>query len=506
MVGGDNEVFLHDEVSSDGYVYVDARKSGTATIRVVATKGGKPAGTKEVSLTIAAPYLRFASGTYYGNPDGGEIHTNTNGYGGSAPSATYYTTPVSGGSAFSVQSSYSATTLAVGTTLAGDLYSALLEPVYSVQNSSPYACLGKVDGKVCVTSLTGYPSTAGSNENTGVLLGKLNANAKASSAGVSQVQANVYAVNPFASVSNEGAKDDLNDYSALNSLLTSSNTLISGTVTIGALPSVSVSSPSYRGFQVVASVSGTDVSGHFSFGTGATAYTLYWNKSRVNSSSVHLGGTLSYRVTVINRHSSQTLYREYATGRMFVHGAFGPHLTEGHGDYDPDMGSYRQDYYIWASYAGNTEYNFGFNPDSKLSASNRYIRVTNPLSARTIIQNSITYEVTDVDIDSGAITSLSDTRLGTFWTDPSPGPAPSYVATRLHPTVSLRDPTGLYSSTRYDNATSAQDPVFYLVGPSGETWINSNLTTTEKDCGYYVMHLFGNINGRKNNSIWVGAD
>lgn len=400
----------------------------------------------------------------------------------------------------------SAVATATGTSFALDLYNTLLVPQYSI-TSNPSSLLGTVDNIVCVTSLASWPEL-GTSACSSSAIGRVTDSPTGASTGIAAVSADVYAVNPFASISHQGDKGDLNDYSAVYSFLNTSNSLISGTVSVGTLPSPTVSSPSYRGFQVVASVSGTDVSGHFSFGTGATAYTLYWNKSRVNSSSVHLGGTLSYRVTVINRHSSQTLYREYATGRMFVHGAFGPYLTQGHGDYDPDMGAYRQDYYIWASYAGNTVYHFGFNPDSKLSASNRYIKVTNPLSARTIIQNSNTYEVTDVDIDSGAITSLSETRLGTFWTDPSPGPESSYVASRLHPQVSLREPTGLYSSTRFDNATSAQDPVFYLVGTSGETWTNSNLSGNEekRQCGYYVMHLFGNINGRKDNSIWVGAD
>lgn len=372
------------------------------------------------------------------------------------------------------------------TTLAADIYSEILEPVYSVQNSSPYACLGKVDGKVCVTSLTGYPSTAGSSLNTGVVLGKLNANAKASSAGVSQVQANVYAVNPFASVSSEGAKSDLDDYSAVASYVS-----FTGTTDRGTLPMPSVSSTEYRGFQVVVNPSvsgGSDISGQFEMSVSS----LRWNKNKAKTHATHRGGYLSYRVTVKNRHSSETIYREYATGRMFVHGALGPVLTQnGSGNY-----------IVYVAAVGNTA--SYMNVETSLESSVRFIRMTGsgPLN-QTFTYNGQSYQVVSVSEASGGFTSFIgySAPIYSFSLSPAtPSVAPIYYIDKLPAFIGFFDPgETMPPGTVYD-ASSSSDPVFYLVGTSGESWYNNN---NKGDCGFYVIHLLGNIT---TSQTWAGAD
>lgn len=393
------------------------------------------------------------------------------------------------------------TGLAVGSSLlVASLYEVLLQPRVASLSGS---ILGVVPGtsttsgvidathnRVAVTSLGGYPSTGGTSIGT-VTVGAWSALDNAPNADIATVNVDVRSVDPFSGMTTSATAPDLNDYWPVKQFVPfSGNQQVFGN---NGIPSVTASASS-TGVEIVVNPGGTtekDITQFFNVGSGRS---LSWNKTELaqaNGKVNHTGGHLSYRVTVTNSHSHERIFRQFATGKLFVHGALGPVLTQnGSGNY-----------IVYAAAVGNTA--SYMNVETSLESSVRFIRMTGsgPLN-QTFTYNGQSYQVVSVSEASGGFTSFIgySAPIYSFSLSPAtPSVAPIYYIDKLPAFIGFVDPDNTTPPGTVYDASSSSDPVFYLEGTSGESWYNNN----KGDCGFYVIHLLGNIT---TSQTWAGAD
>jgi len=286
---------------------------GTAVIHAECEATGQD---DDFEFTVTAPLLRQAWDTgapYYCNPDGSDAASGTDGISGH-PLEPYYLrddgitalTPVS----------TAATAIAVGNSLAADLYDELLYITPAVDSPLlSFSGDGRRSLHVYATCLesggVSFPDTQGAS------LGTLTLSARSSAAGVTPFSQGLAAANPFSQFGATPAVNtgkDIQDFSVIGS------NLFNTPVVTYTTPCAQVYAASgCKG--VEASLNGQDPSAEmnalFSGGPGGD---VSWS-SFTYSRTLRTAGYFTLYAYVQNRHSLEKRRKAFYQGRLFLHGA-----------------------------------------------------------------------------------------------------------------------------------------------------------------------------------------
>ena len=452
-------------VQSGKNTYVELVAPGSYSIRATASNGQ----TGTFSGSVSAPVLTSSTATLYANPDGSWAHTGTDGLTGEVLSTGY-----KGGSA---TLSTTADAIAVGRYLYQPLYDRLLAPRYSLGTGS---CL-EISGpavRVVRLSSPAYPSVQGTN------LGAVTVSAGDASAGVAPVTVNVLSVNPFSGwTAAFSPAEDVEDWGLLKDYYSHSSHY-NGSYTASAIQA------SAGSFGMKAFVNGeeacSDLQSVFRGSVNGGRITWSLDQDVFGGFTRHQAGDVVLKAYVQNGMSGERLYHSFAGFRLFVHGAVGGRVAlKSSVSANTFMDMYMQAGFTGnvtgTPFAGNGIYSVGSaiarweGIDRNLGTCPFYIannqEMANFSSADDYILNIIPGEKAGADSyrpASGQLFVTADAEAFMMSTSPK-----LRWGTVQNPQLVKNGGTVLYLKN------SSLDPGRSLGGMN--------------DCGYYVLHLLGDI-------------
>lgn len=462
VLSGTDKVRL---VQNGKNTYVGLLAPGSYSIRATASNGQ----TGTFSGSVSAPVLFSNAATLYANPDGSRAHTGEDGLTGDVLSAEYK----DGSATLSTTSD----AIAVGRYLYKLLYDELLAPRYTLSAGS---CLESDGPAVRVVRLSSpaYPSVQGTS------LGTVTVSAGVESAGVTPVVVNIRSVNPFNGWSQTVFQpEDVEDWG-----------LLKGYCSQGSHYNESVSVSAIRAsagrYGMKAFVNGEEACGDLQsvFRGDVNGGRITWSLSPdiFGGFTRHQAGDVVLKAYVQNSRSGEFLYHSFAAFRLFVHGAVGGRVVLK----SSVSANTFQDMYMQAGFAGNVAgtpfaangiYSVGSSIarwegiDRSLGTCPFYVannqEMANFSSADDYILNIIPGEKVGADSYRPAGSQL-------------------FVTADAEAFMMSTPPKLRWGTVQNPQLVKNGGAVLYLKSSSLEP---GRTVDGVNDCGYYVLHLLGDI-------------